>query len=247
MERFADVAFVLPALILAFLMGQATARRRFRAARSAWETEQALVNRRLADLRGRERASGQKIDQLQRTLLEIPEIAERLISTESLKEVPERALDLAVELFDPSYAVFYRLGRRGLVAVATRGPSEYEVGHRLAVGEGVVGWTAVRQVALTSEDAEAATEAADEAPTPRLIANPIAAPEGLTASQVSVFEAAANTIYRWRTVRSVARQVRLPQGSVQGDLDRLVEQGHIQKRAPETNGVIVYGAVARVA
>ncbi len=88
---------------------------------------------------------------------------------------------------------------------------------------------------------------ASEAPTPVPIANPIAAPEGLTASQVSVFEAAANTIYRWRTVRSVARQVRLPQGSVQGDLERLVELGHIQKRAPATKGVIVYGVFARVA
>ena len=98
-------------------------------------------------------------------------------------------------------------------------------------------------------DAEpkADSETADEAPTPKLIANPIAAPEGLTASQVSVFEAAANNIYRWRTVRSVARQVRLPQGSVQGDLERLVELGHIQKRSPVTNGIIVYGAVARVA
>ncbi len=87
---------------------------------------------------------------------------------------------------------------------------------------------------------------ASEAPTPVTIANPVAAPEGLTASQVSVFEAAANTIYRWRTVRSVARQVRLPQGSVQGDLETLVELGHIQKRSPKTDGVIVYGAVARV-
>ncbi len=95
-------------------------------------------------------------------------------------------------------------------------------------------------------EGEADSEAADEAPTPRLIANPIAAPEGLTASQVSVFEAAANTIYRWRTVRSVARQVRLTRLSVQGDLEGLVELGHIQKRSPKTNGVIVYGAVARV-
>ena len=93
---------------------------------------------------------------------------------------------------------------------------------------------------------EADSEAADEAPTPRPIANPVATPEGLTASQVSVFEAAANTIYRWRTVRSVAREVRLPQGSVQGDLEKLVELGHIQKRSPKTNGVIVYGAAARV-
>ncbi len=37
--------------------------------------------------------------------------------------------------------------------------------------------------------------------------------------------------YRW--------QVRLPQGSVQGDLEKLVELGHIQKRSPKTDGVIV--------
>ena len=49
------------------------------------------------------------------------------------------------------------------------------------------------------------------------------------------------------TVRSVARQVRLAQGAVQGDLEKLVELGHIQKRSPKTDGVIVYGAVARVA
>ncbi len=101
------------------------------------------------------------------------------------------------------------------------------------------------------EPADAETEsvpvAASEAPTPAAITNAIATPEGLTASQVSVFEAAANTIYRWRTVRSVAWQVQLAQGAVQGDLEKLVELGHIQKRSPKTDGVIVYAAVARVA
>ncbi len=101
------------------------------------------------------------------------------------------------------------------------------------------------------EPSDAETESvpvpASEAPTPVPIANPIATPEGLTDSQVSVFEAAANTSNRWRTIRSVARQVRLPQGSVQGDLEKLVELGHLQKRSPKTDGVIVYGAVARVA
>ncbi len=97
-------------------------------------------------------------------------------------------------------------------------------------------------------DAEAQSVPAtpDQAPAPARIENPLAMPEGLTESQASVFEVTANTIYRWRTVRSVARNVRLPQGSVQGDLERLVELGHIQKRSPKTNGVIVYGAVARV-
>ena len=76
------------------------------------------------------------------------------------------------------------------------------------------------------------SQAADQAPTPKLIANPIATPDGLTASQVSVFQAAANTNYRWRTVRSLARQVRLTQGSVQGDLERLVEPDRRGGRVP---------------
>ena len=101
------------------------------------------------------------------------------------------------------------------------------------------------------EPADAETESvpvpASEEPTPIPIADPIAAPEGLTDTQASIFGATANTIYLWRTVRSVARQVRLPQGTVKGDLERLVELGHVQKRSPKTNGVIVYGAVARVA
>lgn len=100
------------------------------------------------------------------------------------------------------------------------------------------------------EPADAETESvsvpASEAPTPVPIANPTPSPEGLTDTQSTVFSATANTLYRWRTVPSVARQVGLPQGSVQGDLEKLVELGHIQKRSPKTKGVIVYGAVARV-
>ena len=98
----------------------------------------------------------------------------------------------------------------------------------------------------TDAETESVPAPATEAPTPVPIANPIAAPEGLTATQVSVFEAVANTIYRWRTVRSVARHVRLPQGSVQGDLKTLLDLGHVQKRNPKTDGVVVYGAVARI-
>ena len=97
------------------------------------------------------------------------------------------------------------------------------------------------------EELESVPAPASGAPTPVPSANPITTPEGLTDSQASVFKATANTIYRWRTIRSVARQVCLPQGSVQGDLEHLVELGHIQKRSPKTDGEIVYGAVARVA
>jgi diguanylate cyclase (GGDEF)-like protein len=41
-----------------------------------------------------------------------------------------------------------------LVAVACRGESEFRIGHRLEPGEGVVGWTAVKQLPFAPEDAE---------------------------------------------------------------------------------------------
>ncbi len=98
----------------------------------------------------------------------------------------------------------------------------------------------------TDAETESVPVPAREAPTPVPIANPITTPGGLTDTQAAIFGATANTIYQWRTVGSMARQVRLPQGAVQGDLDRLLELGHVQKRSPKTDGVIVYGAVARV-
>lgn len=98
-----------------------------------------------------------------------------------------------------------------------------------------------------TEAATAVVEPAESGPAVVAIENRIPTPDGLTDSQVSIFEATANTIYRWRTVRSVAHQVRLPQGTVRGDLEKLVELGHVQKRDPKTKGVTVYGVVARVA
>lgn len=99
----------------------------------------------------------------------------------------------------------------------------------------------------TDAESEPVSVPAAQVPTPAKIDNPLAAPDGITDTQTSVFDATANTPYRWRTVRSVARHVRLPQGTVQGDLERLVKLGHVQKRAPKTRGAIVYGAVGRVA
>jgi starch phosphorylase len=64
-------------------------------------------------------------------------------------------------------------------------------------GLGVLAGDSLRAAA----EPETHAEAANEAPTFRLIANLIATPEGPTASQVSVFEAAENTFYWRRTVR----------------------------------------------
>ncbi len=97
-----------------------------------------------------------------------------------------------------------------------------------------------------AEEAGSVPEPANEVPTPAPVENPITTPGGLTDTQASVFEATANSIYQWRTVRSVARQVRLPQGTVRGDLKTLVDLGHVQKRAPSTNGAVVYAVELRI-
>ncbi len=101
----------------------------------------------------RARVAEESARALERSILQIPETAQRLFSAGTLRQVPDIALDLVEDLFAPSFALFYRLHHSGFVAAARRGECEFELGHRLAKGEGVVGWTAVRQLPFTSEDA----------------------------------------------------------------------------------------------
>ncbi|MEN8160765.1 MAG: sensor domain-containing diguanylate cyclase, partial [Myxococcota bacterium] len=100
-----------------------------------------------------ERAEG-AVRALQFSIVQIPEIAQRLSGLRELREIPDRTLDLVQEIFQPSYSVFYRVTHGKLVAAAARGESEFVVGHRLDPGEGIVGWTAVKQLPFTPEDAE---------------------------------------------------------------------------------------------
>ena len=90
----------------------------------------------------------------QHSIVQIPEIAQRLYAMRELREIPDSTLDLVQEIFQPSYSVFYRMSNGKLVAVACRGESEFRLGHRLELGEGVVGWTASKQLPFTPEDAE---------------------------------------------------------------------------------------------
>ena len=86
---------------------------------------------------------------LEHSLKELPEISQRLSATRNLREIPNRALELVQEIFDAAYAIFYRCDENGLVAVATHGDSEFSVGHRLELGQGIAGWTALKQMVLT--------------------------------------------------------------------------------------------------
>ncbi|HET6304830.1 MAG TPA: sensor domain-containing diguanylate cyclase [Myxococcota bacterium] len=106
------------------------------------------------DLGARHHSAEETIHRLRRSIAEMPEIAQRLTGTRDLREIPERTLDLIQEIFDASYSVFYRTAKDELVAVACRGESEFAVGHRVKRGEGIVGWTAVKQLPLTLQDAQ---------------------------------------------------------------------------------------------
>ncbi len=107
----------------------------------------------LEELFARCRAAEETALTLRKSLLQIPEIAQRLLGANNLREIPEIALELVEELFAPSFSVFYRVQRGEFVAAALRGVCEFELGHRLKKGEGVVGWTAIRQLPFTAEDA----------------------------------------------------------------------------------------------
>lgn len=91
---------------------------------------------------------------LRRTIVYIPEIAQRLAGNLEVRQIPSATLDLVDEILDPEYALFYRVSQGQVVAVECRGVCEYAVGHRLDIGSGLVGWTAERQMAFTKEDAE---------------------------------------------------------------------------------------------
>jgi diguanylate cyclase (GGDEF)-like protein len=143
---------------LAYVLGGRPAAARLRElglACSRHERRATEYQRRAEDLQKRCEAAEQQVGRLQRSIAEMPEIAQRLSATRDLREIPERALDLVDEIFAPTYSVFYRAGRQGLVAVACRGTSEFGVGHRVRPGEGIVGWSAVKQLPYTQEDAEA--------------------------------------------------------------------------------------------
>jgi diguanylate cyclase (GGDEF)-like protein len=106
------------------------------------------------DLWQRMERSEAAVRELQISIVQIPEIAQRLYAMRELREIPDSTLDLVQEIFQPSYSVFYRMSNGKLVAVACRGESEFRLGHRLEPGEGVVGWTALKQLPFAPEDAE---------------------------------------------------------------------------------------------
>jgi len=149
--------FACGGFVLGFYPGRKERRERIRGLElGAAQLERRAVEAQRAneDLWERAERAEAAVRGLQLSIVQIPEIAQRLSALRELREIPDGALDLVQEIFQPSYSVFYRVSNGKLVAVANRGESEFKIGHRLEPGEGIVGWTAVKQLPFTPEDAE---------------------------------------------------------------------------------------------
>ena len=149
--------FAVGSFLLGFVPGRRQRREKLRALEQAvvqFERRAVEAQRANEDLWSRIERAEASVRALQLSIVQIPEIAQRLSGLRELRDIPDGTLDLVQEVFQPSYSVFYRVNNGKLVAVACRGDSEFRIGHRLEPGEGVVGWTAVKQMAFTPEDAE---------------------------------------------------------------------------------------------
>jgi len=118
------------------------------------ELERNIADHRRAatDLYDRATRAEKTIESLQKSIVMLPDIAQRLSACRHLQDIPARALDLVHELFEPSYGIFYVTRRGELVAAATQGECDFPVGHRVKFGEGIVGWTGLKQLPMTPDD-----------------------------------------------------------------------------------------------
>jgi diguanylate cyclase (GGDEF)-like protein len=149
--------FAFGGFALGFYPGRKDRRERLRAleqAVSQFERRAVDAQRANEDLWERTERAEAAVRGLQLSIVQIPEIAQRLSGLRELRDIPDGTLDLVQEIFQCAYSVFYRVSNGRLVAVACRGESEFRIGHRLEPGEGIVGWTAVKQLPFTPEDAE---------------------------------------------------------------------------------------------
>jgi diguanylate cyclase (GGDEF)-like protein len=156
-QILAIVIFAVGGFLLGFYPGRRERAERMKGLEQAaaqFERRAIEAQRANEDLWERTERAEASVRGLQLSIVQIPEIAQRLSALRELRDIPDGTLDLVQEIFQPTYSVFYRVSNGKLVAVATRGTSEFRIGHRLESGEGIVGWTAVKQMAITPEDAE---------------------------------------------------------------------------------------------
>ncbi len=145
-----EIALGAVSLVLFFVwLGERKRRRAELLEQRARLTEE---RQRTSALAARNKELQRSESELRRTIVNVPTIAQRLAESRQLRDVPGRALGLVEELFGAQWSVFFRVARSELVAVAVYGNAPFKVGDRVGTGQGVVGWTAVKQLTITPED-----------------------------------------------------------------------------------------------
>jgi len=100
-----------------------------------------------------ERLRLEQAEQLLRgTVSRIPWMIQELMENADAREIPTKALDLIQELFSPRYAAFFTRSGDSFIATHVRGEASFGVRTELGPRDGVVPWTASKQLVLTPED-----------------------------------------------------------------------------------------------
>ncbi len=104
------------------------------------------------------------------------------------------------------------------------------------------GWT-IQEPSAAKAAGEGGHTAGTSPPAVELPDVPV--PAGLSEMEANVYRATSAGIYKWRTVRGVAMLLKLPNNTVQEEIEKLVAKGHLKKQAPKTTGATVYGSASR--
>jgi diguanylate cyclase (GGDEF)-like protein len=110
------------------------------------------LGKNLATERDERQRLGSFAEDLRRTVARIPWMAQDLLQTHEAREIPGKALALIEEFFAPRYSVFLMVRGPGFVVSDVRGESPFELHASLGPKDGVVAWSAEKQLILTPEE-----------------------------------------------------------------------------------------------
>ena len=91
-------------------------------------------------------------DLLGSTVARIPWMIRDLMECNEIREIPDKALNLVEELFLPRYVTFLNVSGEGFVVTHVRGDGPFAVGSDVGPKNGVVPWTAQKQLVTMPED-----------------------------------------------------------------------------------------------
>jgi diguanylate cyclase (GGDEF)-like protein len=94
----------------------------------------------------------QTVGVLHQTVGGIPWLLQELMEAKDDRKVPEKALDLVEHLFAPQHATYFMRWGKRFVATHVRGAAPFELRRTLGPEEGIVPWTASKQLITTPAD-----------------------------------------------------------------------------------------------